>query len=133
MRYLVDTSVWSLSLRRAVKSDSKEVQVLERLLKEEEGVYLTGFILQEILQGIKHVEQFQKIKDALSCLPLLIPSADDHIFAAEIFNKCMSKGVIASTIDFLITSLAIRNEFALLTTDKDFSHIARHTDLKLAC
>jgi len=41
------------------------------------------------------------------------------------------KGVSASTADYQIAVTAIRNECALLTTDRDFERIARVSDLAL--
>lgn len=36
-----------------------------------------------------------------------------------------------ATVDALIAQLAIRHELTLLTTDRDFSHAARHIPLRL--
>jgi hypothetical protein len=131
MKYIVDTSVWSQALRREHHRETPEVQKLAILLREGERILLPGIILQEILQGIRRPEQFCEIREALSAFPMLEAMRDDHILAAELFNTCRAQGVQAATIDFLIAALAIRNECLLLTLDKDFSHIARHCELKL--
>ena len=131
MKYIVDTSVWSQALRREHRKETEEVYKLNTLLNEGERVYLLGVILQEILQGVKHSEQFKKIKEALSFFPIIEATCEDHIHAAELYNHCRSKGIQASTIDFLISAIAIRNECHLLTADRDFQHIAKHTKLKL--
>jgi hypothetical protein len=39
--------------------------------------------------------------------------------------------VQVETIDALVAQLCIRHELVLLTTDEDFGHIARHSDLRL--
>lgn len=131
MKYIVDTSVWSLALRREHHRDTEEVRKLKILLKEGERVFVTGIILQEILQGIRRDEQFRQIQESLSFFPILEATREDHIFAAELYNLCRAKSVQASTIDFLIAALAIRNECLLLTSDRDFQHIAKYTELKL--
>ncbi len=55
----------------------------------------------------------------------------DYIYASELSNKCRSKGINAGSIDFLIASAAIRNEIQLVTFDKDFFNIGKHSDLKI--
>lgn len=130
MKYIVDTSVWSLALRRDRHRETDEVRKLTILLREGERILLPGIILQEVLQGVRRSEQFEQIRESLSFFPLLETGRDDHVLAAELFNRCRSKGVQAATIDFLIAALAIRNECLLLTSDKDFAHIARHSDLR---
>ncbi|MFH0800211.1 MAG: PIN domain-containing protein [Pseudomonadota bacterium] len=131
MNYIVDTSVWSQALRREHHRETEEVRKLAILLSEGERIFLPGIILQEILQGVQRSEQFKQIREALSCFPVPETGRDDYVFAAELFNHCRSKGVQAATVDFMIASLAIRHKCLLLTSDKDFVHIARHSDLKL--
>lgn len=131
MKYIVDTSVWSLALRREKHRETDETRKLAVLLTEGERILLPGIILQEILQGIRLSDQFKKICEALSFFPVLDATHDDHVSAAELFNNCRSRGVQTGTIDCLIAVLAIRNECQLLTSDKDFEHIAKHCELRL--
>jgi len=51
MTLLVDTSVWSLALRRDSPPNTPEVNTLTRALAGAELVVSTGVILQELLQG----------------------------------------------------------------------------------
>lgn len=131
MKYVVDTSVWSQALRKKGHRETEEVRKLSVLLKEGERVFMPSIILQEILQGIQSPQQFEQIKETLSYFPLLESSRNDHVFAAELFNTCRAKGVQASTIDFLIASIVIRNDCVLLSSDKDFVHISKHCELRL--
>ncbi len=48
---LVDTSVWSLALRRNAVPDAPEVVALGEALSGADLVVTTGFIMQELLQG----------------------------------------------------------------------------------
>jgi predicted nucleic acid-binding protein len=48
---LVDTSVWSLALRRDVKATEPEVEALKTALAGSDVVVTTGLVLQELLQG----------------------------------------------------------------------------------
>jgi predicted nucleic acid-binding protein len=49
---LVDTSVWSLALRRDAPPDVPETRELRDALAGGEIVATTGVILQELLQGV---------------------------------------------------------------------------------
>lgn len=46
-------------------------------------------------------------------------------------NRCRKRGIQAGTIDALIAQLCIRHELVLLTSDVDFTHIAKHTALRI--
>lgn len=131
MKYIVDTSIWSLALRRNTKPKSSAVEELQKLLEGGSPIFMLGVIYQEILQGIRHEDQFRKIRDNLRILPMIDVSKDDHEEAARLYSKCRSRGVQASTIDSLIATMAIHNDCTLLTTDNDFEHIAKHAPLKL--
>ena len=51
MSLLVDTSVWSLALRRDVEQSAPEVVALHHALLGTDQVFTTGLVLQELLQG----------------------------------------------------------------------------------
>lgn len=131
MKYIVDTSVWSHALRRNRGQKSREALVLQELLEGGSRIYMLGIIYQEILQGIRHEDQFKKIRDNLRILPMIDVSREDHEESAKIFNACRSRGIQASTIDCLISAAVIRNDCTLLTADRDFDHIAKHSSLKI--
>ena len=56
---------------------------------------------------------------------------DDYEKAAFYFNLCRSKGIQGSNTDFLICSIAIRNNFSLFTVDKDFLLFSKHIPIQL--
>ena len=128
---LVDTSVWSLALRRSAPSRAPEVATLQASLERGDIVVTTGIILQELLQGFQGPTARKQIIRSFSLLPLLSPDFEDHILAAELRNRCRRKGVQIGTIDALIAQLCIRHELALLTTDRDFERMSRICPLKL--
>jgi predicted nucleic acid-binding protein len=127
----VDTSVWSLLLRRDQARVTPEIGTLVRALKSGERILTSGVVLQELLQGFSAAKAREQIIRHFAAFPLLAPDRQDHIAAAEIRNRCRRRGVQSGTIDSLIAQLCIRHELALLTTDADFRHIAKHTSLKL--
>lgn len=119
----VDTSVWSLALRRDSPPSVLEIDELRTAL-EAGTVYSTGLVLQELLQGFFKPKAHEQIIRRFAALPLLVPDRDDHIRAAELRNSCRRKGVQIGTIDALLAQLCIRHELTMLTMDKDFQNIA---------
>lgn len=132
MKILVDTSVWSLALRRSATSVDPQALKLKELILAGESIWLIGVILQEILQGLTTSEQSLKLRQQLSAFPLIELTRSDYEYAAELYSTCRQKGVQASTIDFLIAAAAIRYECLLLTNDKDFVRMAEILPLKFA-
>lgn len=131
MTLMVDTSVWSLAFRRDAPPDVPEVRVLRDALGDREIVVATGLILQEILQGVVPDRVRARLADLFSGVELIQPTHDDHVAAAELRNTCRSAGVQMGTVDALIAQLCIAHELILLTTDQDFVHAARHSDLRV--
>ena len=123
MNLFVDTSVWSLALRRDAPPDLPEVNELRRSL-DNGTVYCTGLVLQELLQGFSKPKARRQIISRFSALPLLVPDRDDYIHAAELRNRCRRKGVQAGTIDALLAQLCVRYDLSMLTTDNDFRSMA---------
>ena len=132
MSLFVDTSVWSLALRRDQPAGRAEVGMLVRALESGETTLLTtGLVLQELLQGFAGPKSRSQIVERFSALPLIVPDRDDHIHAAELRNGCRRKGVQIGTIDALLAQLCIRHDLTMLTADQDFTHVAEHSRLKL--
>lgn len=131
MNLLVDTSVWSLALRRDAAADAPEVQALVEALAGSDVVVTTGLVLQELLQGFTGPKAASAIIERFSALALIQPDRDDHIAAADLRNKCRRAGVQLGTVDALIAQLCIRNGLTLLTSDRDFTHAAKHCELRV--
>ncbi len=131
MTLLVDTSVWSLALRRDAVASSPHIQALRTALVGEEIVVTTGLVLQELLQGFAGPRSRKAIVERFAALPLLSPDRQDHIDAAQLRNLCRRAGVQIGTIDAVLAQLCIRHDLTLLTTDNDFVHAASHCPLKV--
>lgn len=133
MKVLVDTSVWSLALRRRGASRAEElliVRELEELIREGRA-FLAGPIRQELLSGISDVKQYRKLRDRLRDFDDL--PADRRTFetAAEFSNSCRRRGIQGSHIDFLICAIAAGNGVPIFTTDRDFENYAASLPLRL--
>jgi hypothetical protein len=129
---LVDTSIWSLVLRRpVVDPQARGVRTLYGCLGRGDHPHVVGAIIQELLSGIRSEEQFGAVSDGLAALPLVVPNRETYSDAARLYNACQRKGVQAGQTDCLIAVACIENDLPLLTVDDDFSRIARCCALRL--
>lgn len=131
MSYLVDTSVWSLALRRDAPDSIPEVVELGRALEAGDEIFVTGLVLQELLQGFNKPKAYDQIIEYFESLPFIVPEREDYIRAANLRNRCRKKGIQVGTIDVLLAQLCIDREIEILTTDKDFLQIAKVASLKV--
>jgi predicted nucleic acid-binding protein len=130
MNVLVDTSVWSLALRRAKRVDQGAAGELGELIQEGR-VVMVGAIRQELLSGIKVASQFESLREHLRAFPDIELDRSDYEEAAQAFNRCRERGVQGSNTDFLLCAIALRRDLAIYTTDGDFKHYARVLGLAL--
>jgi len=129
---VVDTSVWSLVLRRPRVDDANvHIQIFRTQLESNNRLFLIGNILQELLDGLRSPKQFDRLVQLLEPFPLLELDRSTYIAAAKLRTMCRAKGVQASPVDFLIATACSQHGYPLLTADQDFSWIARHCDLML--
>lgn len=131
MSLLVDTSVWSLALRRDAHQDAPEVAALRDALLGADQVFTTGLVLQELLQGFAGPKARSQILERVGALAFVQPDREDHVEAAEVRNACRRRGVQVATIDALLIQLCRRHDLVLLSTDRDFLAAARHVDFRL--
>lgn len=130
MKVLVDTCIWSLALRRKRANNNFFVRELQELIKEFR-VQMIGSIRQEILSGIRSIDQFDLIKERLRSFVDLEIITSDYERAAEFFNTARMKGVQGANTDFLICAVAERRHMAVFTNDKDFKLFQKCLPLKL--
>jgi len=129
MRVLVDTSVWSLALRR-VDVASPHAAELTQLLRTTNAVLL-GAVRQEILSGINDAKRFETLRAQLRSVVDHPISTTHYEKAAECFNTCRGRGIQGGPIDYLVCAVAIVDQMPIYTTDRDFEHFARHLPLQL--
>jgi predicted nucleic acid-binding protein len=130
MKFLVDTSIWSLALRRKTSLDRKEVVLLKEFISSGQRIFLLGIVLQELLQGT-NASQLNKIVTYMQVFPIIELKTEDYIYAAQLHSLAKNKGLQLSTIDCLIAAAAIKYECHLFTADKDFMQIAKIAPLKI--
>ena len=130
MKVIVDTSIWSLALRRGESKDTSILIALESLISDFR-VQLIGPIRQELLSGIKSDEQFNKLKRYLSSFPDYQIQSEDFVLAAQYFNQCRSKGIQGSNTDFLICAIAVNNNWQIYSSDQDFRYFQKIIPIQL--
>ena len=123
MMVLVDTSVWSLALQRKpgdLNARERKLSVALAELIREGRAQIVGVIRQELLSGIREAEKFEKLRDYLRAFDEPKVEIADYEAAAEMHNRCRSRGIAGSAIDFLICAVAQRREWQVFTVDDDF-------------
>ncbi len=130
MSLFVDTTVWSLAFRRDAPGGSFVAELL-RAINAGDQIVTTGLVLQEILQGVSGPRQRDNIIARLASFHSLQPERDDHLNAADLFNRCRRAGIQIESIDALLAQLCLRYDLTMLTADRDFQHMARHCALKI--
>jgi len=134
VKILVDTSIWSLALRRKPGDlGHHEQRLTEHLteLIEDDRVVMIGPIRQELLSGIRTSAAFERLKGRLRAYDDEPLTPDDYESAAEMGNTCRAAGISGSSIDFLICAVTRRRGLAIFTTDRDFSRYAAAVPVKL--
>jgi predicted nucleic acid-binding protein len=127
MKILVDTSVWSIALRRKAINDEERavVKKLQELI-ESLQVAIIGPIRQEILSGIADEKQFKLLKTKLGAFEDLSITTDDYEKAAYFYSVCRVNGIQGSHIDYLICAVAANHKMPVFTLDKDFMRYAEY-------
>lgn len=127
---IVDTSVWSLALRRKQPASDAINAELARLIDEGEAL-IAGPIRQELLSGVAAQAQFQLLRERLAAFPDLPIDTADYERAALCFNQCRARGVQGSNTDYLICALALRLDLPVFSVDRDFGRYARVLGVRL--
>jgi predicted nucleic acid-binding protein len=134
MNVLVDTSLWSLALRRKAQDlSTREASLVNELgeLIREGRTRILGLIRQELLSGIKTSEQYEKLRVTLRAFEDESVDTSDYEAAAKASNQCRSKGVAVSVVDALLCAIGSERNWPIFTTDPDFSNYANVLPIKL--
>lgn len=126
---IFDTSVW-IAFFHNVRNEQTDLLDLHLQTGD---IYMLGVIVQEILQGIRYDNQYEKISPILASLPFLDESTlYFYVAAAQLYRQMRKKGVtIRKPNNCLIAAYAIHFDTELCHSDSDFDLIATHTGLKI--
>lgn len=128
---LVDTSVWIAFFR--TNTESKQADVLQKLIEEENNICICPIIYQEVLQGIKDDKIFSEIKNILQHTFMLnTPIITVADYAVDLYRSLRKKGItIRKPYDCLIASYAILENTYLLHNDSDFDQMEHNSKVKI--
>lgn len=127
---LVDSSVWIDYFRGTLTPQTNR---LDTLLGSE-PVATGDLILTEVLQGFRIDRDFNQARKLLTSLTVIdLGGRDMAIQAAKNFRVLRSLGVtIRKTIDTVIATRCIQDNYRLLYSDRDFDPFVVHLGLRSA-
>ena len=127
---IFDTSVWIELIQR--KNTEKALLLREYILGNK-PIWLTPTIVQEVLQGSRNNQEFERLKNSLlgyRCL--MINSVDAAIKAAQLYSSLRQKDVtIRKPNDCLIAIYALHFDIEICHKNIDFNLIAQNSSLKI--
>jgi predicted nucleic acid-binding protein len=125
---LVDTSVW-IDFFQCPESET--ANTLATLIKGHNQVVLCGFVLQEILQGIKERKSYDLVREHLLTFPYIDTNRETWLLAASMYRDLRAQGITLPPVDVAIGALAVQHSLLLFTRDEHFRKIAGNSGLKL--
>lgn len=97
-------------------------------------VFVTGVIVQEVLQGAsseRHATELQRLLGTCQHIEPVFPETYEH--ASDLFRRCRSKGrSVRGTVDCLIAAIAIEHNMEVLQRDRDFETLRDICGLRLS-
>jgi predicted nucleic acid-binding protein len=132
MYILVDTSIWSLALRKKdkTKEDEDIINFFSDIIRDLRLVII-GPIRQEILSGISDLNRYKELKDKISIFEDYRIQTKEYELAAQYYNECRRNGIQGSHIDYLICAVAVSNQMKIFTLDKDFDNYKNIVPIEL--
>ena len=115
---LVDTSAWVEWLRA---TGSRVDHTLTDALRSGELLWLTGVVVQEVLQGARTAAQADDLRRLLAPCAVaepVFPETYEH--AAALYARCRRAGrTVRGTVDCLVAAIALEHDLAVLGVDRD--------------
>jgi len=126
---VVDSSIWIDYFNGTI---CKETDWLDESLGIE-PIIMGDIILAEVLQGFQNDKDFKTAKKLLLEIPFMDMIGQElAIKSAVNYRALRQKGItIRKTIDVMIGTFCIHNNFFLLHNDKDFDPLEKYLKLKV--
>jgi predicted nucleic acid-binding protein len=127
MRLLVDSTVWIdfFGGRKTAQTEK-----LEQWVQTREDLCCCGFVLAEVLQGIRDEKQFVAVKRQFENLVYLEDDRTTFELGATIYRELRRKGItIRNSVDCLISAIVIQHGVHFLESDRDYRFIDQHYPL----
>ncbi|MCK5505254.1 MAG: PIN domain nuclease [Thermodesulfovibrionia bacterium] len=126
---IVDSSIWIDYFNGTI---SKETDWLDGSLGID-PIIMGDIILAEVLQGFQNEKDFKTAKKLLLEFPFMDMIGQElAIKSAMNYRFLRQRGItIRKTIDVMIGTFCIHNNFFLLHNDRDFDPLEKHLKLKV--
>lgn len=125
---IIETSVWIDYVREVQNASTDWLR-----LHMTSDIGLTDLTLCEVLQGVPSAASFSKIRKHLMLFPI-VPAGGMWLAlaAAQNYLTLREKGItVRKTIDCLIATCCIENDYLLLHRDRDFDGFEKHLGLRV--
>ncbi len=127
MKVLVDSTVWIDFLRGKV---TPQTATLDQCLQNRDDLCCCGFVLAEVLQGVRTESEYVATKRQFETLVYLEDDRSTFELGATVYRELRRKGVtIRNSIDCLIAAVVIQHGVHLLENDRDYRYIDQHYPL----
>ena len=127
MRVLVDSTVF---IDFFGGRETIQTARLEECFQNGDEVCYCGFVLTEVLQGIRDEKQLATVKRHFEKLLYLEDNRSTFELGATIYRELRRDGVtIRNSIDCLIAATVIQHGVNFLEHDRDYKFIDRHFPL----
>jgi len=126
---VVDSTVW-IDYFNGI--EGPQTDYLNGIL-ETTPILVGDLMLAEVLQGFRQDSDFEKARRALGkYLQSILVNPDLAIQSARNYRILRQKGItVRKTIDNLIATYCIENDYELLHNDSDFDGYEKHLGLKV--
>jgi predicted nucleic acid-binding protein len=128
VRVLVDSTVW-IDFLKARKTP--QALTLEKLVLAREDICICGFVLTEVLQGIRDEKEYVRTKHQFDQLLYLETDRSTFELGATIYRNLRKQGItIRNSIDCLIAATVVQHDVHFLESDRDYQFIDIHYPLQ---
>jgi len=127
MRLLVDSTVW---IDYFGGRETAQTVRLGQCLQNRDEICHCGFVLLEVLQGIRDEQEFIAVKQQFENLTYLEDDRTTFELGATIYRELRRKGItIRNSADCLISAVVIQQGVNFLENDRDYKFIDQHYPL----
>lgn len=127
MRLLVDSTVFIDFFRGR---ETAQTSRLEQCFQNGDEICYCGFVLLEVLQGIRDEKELVTAKHQFENLIYLEDDRSTFELGATIYRELRRKGItIRNSIDCLIVATVIQHGVNFLENDRDYKFIEEHYPL----
>jgi predicted nucleic acid-binding protein len=127
VKVLVDSTVWIDFFRG---KETLQTEKPARCIGNDDDVCICGFILTEVLQGIRDEKEHLAVKKHFENLLYLEADRSTFELGASIYRELRRKGsTIRNSMDCLIAAIVLQQGVHFLENDRDYESIDRHYPL----